>query len=250
MSRRRFFVPPNHIAGRTARLPPEELHHARDVLRLAPGEVVEVFDGEGAGYAGRLEARESGWVVEDLEPIAARTESPLDLVLALALVKANRFEWALEKATELGVREIVPLAARRSEIRIAAPKLPQKIERWRRIVREAAKQCRREAVPRVEPPLAVEEYLAREAPETERLLFSELAAAPWDGRLGAARRVEVIIGPEGGWAAEETAAAQQAGCRITGFGPRILRAETAAVAALALVQFQAGDLSTAPRSPW
>src|SRR5262245_4809168 len=217
MSRRRFFVPKEHIADRIARLPPEELHHVRDVLRLAPGDVVEVFDGEGAGYAGRLDARESGWVVESLEPVATRTESPLDLVLVLALVEADRFEWALEKATELGVREIVPLATRHSEIRIPPAKVAQRIERWRRIVREAAKQCRRDAVPRVEAPLAVEEYLAREAPETERLLFSELAAEPWNIGLRGGRRVEVIIGPEGGWTAEEMSAAQRAECRIAGF---------------------------------
>jgi 16S rRNA (uracil1498-N3)-methyltransferase len=208
--------------------------------------MVDVFDGEGAGYAGRLAVLESEWIVADLEPIPVRTESQLDLVLALALIKADRFEWAIEKATELGVRAIVPLAARRSDIRIPAAKLPQRLERWRRIAREAAKQCRRGAVPRVEPPVRLDEYVARENAGAHRLLFSETAAEPWDGRVTAARRIDVIVGPEGGWTAEETRAAGQAGCRMVGFGPRILRAETAAVAALALVQFQAGDLAIAP----
>src|SRR5438093_1381157 len=244
MNRRRFFVPKDRIAGGIARLSAQEIHHLRDVLRLRPGQVVEVFDGAGRSYVGRVQRDDGGLSVGSLEPIETRAESPIDVSLGLALIKYERFEWALEKATELGVREIVPLETRRCEVRLLQGKVEARLERWRRIVREAAKQCGRSAVPEVAAPRSLAEHLAAGLAGTALLLLSERSAAPWDGRVEA-RRIGVTIGPEGGWTAEEVRSAEQAGCRIVGFGPRVLRAETAAIAALAIVQFQSGDLGAA-----
>lgn len=244
MNRRRFFVPKDRIAGGIARLSAEEVHHLRDVLRLRAGQVVEVFDGAGRSYVGRVQRDDGGLSVGSLERIEARAESPIDVSLGLALIKYERFEWALEKATELGVREIVPLASRRCQVRLPQGKLEARLERWRRIVREAAKQCGRSAVPEVAAPRSFAEYLAAGLAGTALLLLCETSAAPWDGRIEA-RRIGVTIGPEGGWTAEELRSAEQAGCRIVGFGPRVLRAETAAIAALAIVQFERGDLGAA-----
>src|SRR6058998_1965160 len=140
MSRRRFFATRESIAGGIARLSAEEVHHLRDVLRLRAGQVVEVFDGAGRSYVGRVQRDDGGLSVGSLERTEGRAESPIDVSLGLALIKSDRFEWALEKATELGVREIVPLESRRCEVRIPQGKLEARLERWRRIVREAAKQ--------------------------------------------------------------------------------------------------------------
>ena len=242
MSRRRFFAPPGAIEGGIARLSEDELHHLRDVLRLRPGAEVELFDGEGNAYAAVVGGRAPRLYLERLERIDGPAESPLDVTLALALIKTERFEWALEKATELGVRAVVPLRTRYVEARDAGRGLQARLERWRRIVLEAAKQSRRARLPEVSSPQAVGDFLSAAPPSTTTVFFSEGAAAGWNGSVGGGRAVRLVVGPEGGWDEDEVAAASRAGCRICGLGHRILRAETAAIAAVALAQFVAGDL--------
>jgi 16S rRNA (uracil1498-N3)-methyltransferase len=245
MTRRRFFVPASEIRDGVARLPPDELHHLRHVLRLNAGTQVEVFDGRGRSYTGRVEGEGANLRVGSLAPLDTQAEPAIDCTLALALIRAERFEWALEKATELGVRAIVPIAAARSEVRLPPSRLDARLDRWRRIVRSAAKQSRRSAIPEIERPCSLEQLVAATGSEGERLLLAERGGNPWP-TLGA-RRVVVAVGPEGGWEPGELRAAESAGWHRVGLGPRVLRAETAAVAALALIQFTAGDLKPPER---
>ena len=238
MSRRRFFVPREQIGDRVASLPPDQTHHLRDVLRLKAGDEVEVFDGEGTGYLGKVQADGAHIRIEGLQKLPLLDQSRVWITLAPALIKSDRFEWILQKATELGADEIIPVATQFSEIRIPRSKVEARLERWHRIVREASKQCRRLTIPQIHPPIQFQELLSLEQPpSTTRLLFYERAATSWSSACSLTDRVLICTGPEGGWEAGEVEEAGRAGFRILSLGSRILRAETAALAALAIIQF-------------
>jgi len=220
-------------------LPAAQAHHLRDVLRMGTGEVVEIFDGAGSGYVGEVSIRGSEVLVRGLQSLPPQ-ESPSRLILATALIKSAKFEWILQKATELGVHEIIPLKTRLSDTVIPGGKITLRLERWDRIVREASKQCRRLAAPRVHAPQAFSDLLAAEEfSACTRLLFYEKAPEPWlpdPGMLS--DRVVLCIGPEGGWEDGEIEQARKAGYRIFNLGPWTLRAETAAIAAVSIIQHQ------------
>ena len=239
MSRRRFYVPRESVRDGVAGLPPDQAHHLRDVLRIGTGEVVEVFDGAGNGYIGEVELQDSGVYVRGLQRTPSE-ESRVRLILAAALIKSSKFEWILQKATELGVHEIIPLKTRLSDIEIPGGKIALRLERWDRIVREASKQCRRFAAPRVHAPRAFPDFLSiEELSALPRFLFYEKATEPWHPDPGIlSSRVVLCIGPEGGWDDSEIGQAKQAGYQIFNLGPWILRAETAAIAAVSIIQHQ------------
>ncbi len=248
MSRRRFYIPVDSVQNGIASLPADQAHHLRDVLRLGPGEIVEIFDGAGHGYYGEVEFRDSRVHVRNLQ-ILSVAEPNMRLILAAALIKSAKFEWVLQKATELGVHEIIPLKTRLGEIDIPGGKTALRLERWDRIVREAAKQCRRLTAPRVHAPRNFPDLLAsQELSAYPRFLFYERAMEPWQFDPGRSSDCVVLcIGPEGGWEDGEVEMATRAGYKISSLGPWTLRAETAAIAALAIVQHQLHLLSK--RSP-
>ncbi len=238
MTRRRFYVPRDSIRDGIAALSPTEAHHLRDVLRMKDGDVVEVFDDSGTGYTGEVELHGAEVLVGKLESIPS-FESPFRLILAAALIKSAKFEWMLQKATELGVDQIIPIKTRLSEIRISDEKAEARKERWQRIIREAAKQCRRPAAPRLQNPLDFADLLAAEEfSSCTKILFYEKAGEPWQSSNPPADRIILCIGPEGGWEQNEVEQARKAGYQICGLGPWTLRAETAAIAAIAIVQHQ------------
>lgn len=235
MARRRFFVPPESVTGPSAVLPEVQAHHLRDVLRIGAGEAVEIFDGTGRGWAGEVAYSGSRVLVCGLEPLAAR-QPGIHVILAAALIKPARFEWMLEKATELGVDEVIPLKTRFGDIRIPDARLGDRVGRWDRIAREAARQCGRMDAPRIHDPVDFARLLESGAVGV-RVLFHEKAGEPWRPDPAALEAgVLLCVGPEGGWSDGETDAARAAGFAVCGLGPRILRAETAALAALAVLQ--------------
>lgn len=244
MPRRRFFVPSENFHHGVAELPADQAHHLRAVLRLGPGDIVEIFDGTGANYMGRIESAGETARIAILEKIEPGPHPVLNLILGLALIKSERFDWALQKAAELGVSAIVPLETRFCDVRVPESRRASRAERWRRIVREAAKQCRRSTVPEVRQPIDWTTFLRLpEWKDADRILFYEKAAHTWDPKRSLdSRRIVLCIGPEGGWDSREVEAASAAGFRLFGLGPRVLRAETAVVAALAILQFQHGDM--------
>jgi 16S rRNA (uracil1498-N3)-methyltransferase len=239
MLRRRFFAPREQISNGVAFLPPDQIHHLRGVLRLNAGDEVEVFDGEGDLYLGVVQIRGAETRIVRLEKLSVRDEPQPHVILAPALIKADRFEWMLEKATELGADEIIPLETRFTEIRITRAKIQQRMERWRRIIREAARQCRRLYVPRIQEPVRFSALLSAGHLPLTRLLLFEKADTLWDCILSPSAELLICTGPEGGWDSTEVEAAGKAGFGIFRIGSRILRAETAPLAALSIVQFVA-----------
>ncbi len=238
MPRRRFFVPGNCIKGGTAVLTPDQAHHLRDVLRLRAGDEVELFDGSGSSYSGKIRSCGSRVRIELVGRIDAPPEPGNSLTLATALVKSDRFELILQKGTELGVARFLPLETSHSTVRIPPAKLHSRLERWQRIVREASKQSRRATVPEIEPPRPFAHLLAsQDYAEHARVFLYEKAHEGLDAASAIGGPVLLCIGPEGGWDESEAQAAGQAGFRIMTLGSMILRAETAAIAAVSIFQF-------------
>jgi len=233
--RRRFFV--EAFEADRAVLTGEAAHHLGRVLRAEPGQLYELSDGTSVRL-GKIELSGRDRVeFALLEPIPVRI-SPLHRTLLLAVVKFDAFEWAVEKATELGVDRIVPLAAARSEkgLLTAAGK---RSERWKKIAFEAAQQSRRVRLPEIAELAAPPAAFASEGGGL-RLMLSERADAPslrsvLEGQPG--RRITVAIGPEGGWTEAESSAARRTGFREASLGSLILRTETAVTACLAAVNY-------------
>lgn len=240
MTSRRVHVPPERIDGERGHLTAEGRHYLAEVLRLAPGDEVEVFDGRGGRYPGRLEAGLRSVRLGPREEAAARGA---ELSLLFALSKGEKTELVVQKATELGAVRVVPFAAERSVLRLDRAKGEERARRWRKIAEEAARQCGRADVPEVPAPLPLAEALASLAPGTETVVF-HLGGAPLSAlRLAAGAPIAAVVGPEGGLVEEEVSACERAGARRASLGPRILRAETAAIVAVTLLQARFGDLS-------
>jgi 16S rRNA (uracil1498-N3)-methyltransferase len=229
----RFFVP-GPLAGGEAALPAQIAHQATAVLRLRAGEPVVVFDGSGGEWAAELVGSGRAVSVRLLEERFPAREPGLHVTLEQAVLKADRFEWVLQKGTELGIGAFQPLLTRRTVAGGAG-----RLDRWRRIVVEAAEQCGRCRVPEVAEPRRLEDVLARPAPavllwENERRQPFPVALAAAVARATGTGGVRLMVGPEGGFDPEEARAALEAGALPASLGPRILRAETAALAAASL----------------
>lgn len=245
-----FLVHPCDVDASRALLRDGEARHLVVVLRARPGDPVLVFDGEGRRWAGRFAGGDgSGARIEALSPLPAN-EPPVALHLAAAVPKGERWDWLLEKATELGVTEIHPVSTGRTVAHVPAERAGAKVERWRQRLVAAAKQCERGRVPRVEPPLELGDFcsgLGARGPGEVRVVLAERSGAPGPRQEGPApSRVVLAVGPEGGWEPGELRRLEGAGFSPLGLGPRVLRAETAAVAGLCLVQSRWGDLVTPP----
>lgn len=234
MARRRFFV--DHIHHGSAEITGDEAQHLKRVLRAEVGQRFEISDTRAAWLAEITEARKDRVVFQLLEP-AASTPPPLRLTAVAALIKFDHFEWMLEKATELGVERIVPFEATRTDKGLfeAARK---RVERWRRIVREASQQSRRLSPPEVADAVRFPAALAE--PGDHRYFLEEepgapaiLSALPQDRPASA--QALLLIGPEGGWTPDERSRATSAGWQPVSLGPQVLRAETAAMAGLAVL---------------
>ncbi len=243
MQRHRFFAPPAQIIGENIFLAAEESQHLARVLRLLPGAIVYAFDGEGIEYECEIAVvHKANAQLKILSRLGNEVESSLQLTLGQALVKSDKFDWVVQKATELGVMQIVPLITEHSEFR-KAENLDGRLQRWRRIALEATKQCGRRKIPIVTEAQKFDEFCQTQALlETTRFIFSERNGKMLDGKF-ATSTVTLIIGPEGGWHEDELAAAQAQGFTAIHLGARILRTETAAITAVSLAQFLFGDLS-------
>lgn len=229
----RFFIPHVLAAGERT-LEGDELRHAR-VVRLHDGETVEVFDGRGAAWNATVQSAADG-VLMLTSPVAAPRESRLALHLAMAIIQLEKFELVLQKATELGVRSITPLITDRCEVR--PERIRGKGERWQKIVFEAVKQSGRTRIPTVESPATFAEVASRSA---MKILFdADVAPSPLPHAI---EEAILFVGPEGGWSDGELAVAREQRFVMQRMGPRRLRAETAAITAIALTEGRFGDLN-------
>ncbi len=233
MARRLFFV--DSIHGQRARVEGDDAAHLTRVLRAEKGERMEISDNENLYLAEIEEARRDRVVFRVIERLE-RAAFPLQPHLYAALIKFDHFEWMLEKATELGAGAITPVIAARSEKGLERAAL-KRLERWTRIVRESSQQARRSRLPVVAPPVPFDGALAHNG---TRLVLEETPGAP--ALLHVLGRREqsldspaVLVGPEGGWTDEERGKAAAAGWTAVSLGPGVLRAETAAISALAVL---------------
>ncbi|MDR1662216.1 MAG: 16S rRNA (uracil(1498)-N(3))-methyltransferase [Azoarcus sp.] len=227
-------------AGEVA-FPAAAARHALKVLRLAPGDPVTLFDGSGGELRARLDVcARKAYAVDGQWLETGDREPPLALVLAQALIGADKMDWAIQKAVELGAAGVVPLRAARSLPRPDGERAAKKQEHWRQTVIAACEQCGRNRLPFVDPVQSLGAYLDRSR-DAARLLLLPGGAPISTIRPAPAEPVHLLVGPEGGWSEEEQALCLRAGCRPVGLGSRILRAETAGLAAIAALQALAGD---------
>ncbi|MGA2040348.1 MAG: RsmE family RNA methyltransferase [Bryobacteraceae bacterium] len=233
MARRRFFV--DAVCGGVAELAGDAARHLTRVLRVEPGQRYEISDGHAAWLAEIAEARGPRVVFRVIEPVET-AELAIRITLCAALIKFDRLEWMIEKTTELGVERIQPVETARSEKGLFEASA-KRAERWVRIAREAAEQSRRLRAPEILPAARLQACLMEAAGARYRL--EEAAALPLVRLLAEAPEtdgeVRLLLGPEGGWTDEERDAAARAGWLAASLGPRVLRAETAAIAAVAVV---------------
>lgn len=225
----------DRVQGGMADLGGDEARHLARVLRAEAGQRYEISDNQTAYLAEIVEARGGRVVFRVIEPLDS-PEAPVRIALCAALVKFDRFEWMVEKATELGVERILPVETLRSEKGLADA-ARKRMERWVRIARESSQQSRRLRMPEILPPVRLEHSLAEAA--NYRYFLEEDQALPLSRLLPAVRtasdRVALLVGPEGGWTDAERQAAHAAGWQAASLAPQVLRAETAATAAIAIV---------------
>jgi 16S rRNA (uracil1498-N3)-methyltransferase len=224
------------------------LNHLRSVLRLRPGDQVQIFDGEGWEHEAAIRALSSERAeIDIIRSYEARRESPLKVTLAVALTKGEKMDFVVEKATELGAHIVAPLFSANAVPKLDQRKTARREERWKKIALGAAKQCGRSRVPEILAMCRYDEFVARPAADTLKILFWENEAQRTLKQVhqeqSSARSVILTVGPEGGFTREEAESARRHGYLWVGLGRRILRAETAAVAALALAQYLWGDLA-------
>jgi 16S rRNA (uracil1498-N3)-methyltransferase len=240
----RVFVDPALAPGARVEAGGTAATHISRVLRLVAGDPVTVFNGDGSDYPARIAAIRSSLVeIEVLERLPARPESPLALSLVQGIARTERMDLIVQKATELGVTAIQPVVTTRSVVRLDGETTERKLAHWRGIVIAACEQCGRARLPAIAAPLPLLEWLAKPAAESVRRL--QLAVDAPESLASAAAGagiIELLIGPEGGLDMSERKSAASAGYRGCSIGPRVLRTETAALAALAVLQATAGDL--------
>lgn len=239
----RFHCPVPLVPGASLDLPEEAAHHAVRVLRMKEGDRLRLFDGRGGEWTARIDRLKPHPHVV-LETFDDRlTESPLMVTLAQSLPSGDKMDWVVQKAVELGVAAIQPVAARRSVIRLTGEKAERRARHWQGVAISACEQSGRSVVPEVAPVLDLPQYLALPARENElRLVLAPGAEVRLRDLPPSPGPVTLLIGPEGGFEEDELLMARSAGFRSLGFGPRILRTETAGLAAIAALMALWGDV--------
>jgi 16S rRNA (uracil1498-N3)-methyltransferase len=242
MTRRRFHAPPGAINDQTVMLGTDEARHLRDVLRLKAGDEVYVFDGSGREFRCSVVNmnRHAAELHIEAEVEPAKPESQLQLNLCVALLKGEKFDLVVQKATELGVSKVTPLITRYADIHLRDESdAAKRVGRWQRIALEAAKQSGRAFVPEIVTPVAFELMVV----EGLAVMFSERGGEALENLIEhAPTHVTALVGSEGGWSDEELESARARDFHVITLGGRVLRAETAAITVTALLQHLFGDL--------
>lgn len=245
----RFVISSDDIMGSWVYITGAEAAHLKKVLRLKPGDKVTVFDGNGREFLVELvEINEGGTKARILEVSDSIPEPPVGVTLIQGLSKGDKLEFIIQKGTELGVKRFIPVQTERTVVRLDDKKAAERQARWQRIALEASKQCRRAVIPQVEMLTGLAEAIAG-LPQEKVLLV------PWEGehnrglkeflrtlRPGEKREIFVVIGPEGGLTGKEVELIINAGGYPVTLGSRILRTETAGIAAVTMILYELGDL--------
>ena len=238
----RAFVEGPLAPGQRLALPDDAAAHLVRVLRLQPGDECVLFNGDGHDYAARITAANKRGV--DAEVLSARAvdnESPLRVTLLQGIARGEKMDWILQKATELGIAAVVPVHSERSEVKLEGERAGKRVAHWRSVLVSACEQCGRARVPALAGPKPLREAMADLAEVPRYLLDPEAGqaiaklSAPADGCV-------LAVGPEGGWSPRDREVLRAAGFTGLRLGPRILRTETAGIAAIAALQAMFGDL--------
>ena len=234
----RFFIDAPLSLGQHE-LPEAQAHYIGRVLRHAAGDAVQLFDGSGQEYLGELiDVGKKAVRVELREQLAGQAESPLRIHLGQGLSRGERMDWAIQKATELGVSEITPIVSERCEVRLKDERADKRLAHWRQVAISACEQCGRSVLPVIHAPITLAEWQAHVQAELKLVLHP--VAAPLESHARP-HSLAFLIGPEGGLSEAEVEQAKAAGFHAARLGPRVLRTETAPVVALAVAQQLWGD---------
>ncbi|MDB5794345.1 MAG: rRNA ((1498)-N(3))-methyltransferase [Noviherbaspirillum sp.] len=239
----RFYYPQPLNIGATIDLPELVAHHVR-VLRLIPGDQITLFNGAGGEYVATLASVEKKRAEAEIKTFSPReAELPYALTLAQALPEASKMDWIIEKAIELGVTAIEPLAAQRCVVRLSSERAEKKLAHWQAIIVAAAEQCGRNRLPHLAEPSGFSDWLSRDNLHARVLLTprADQSLSDW-ARRHPPQSVALMIGPEGGFTAQEEDLARAQGVLMLSMGPRVLRTETAGLAALAALNAVWGEL--------
>lgn len=234
----RFFIDAPLSLGQHE-LPEAQAHYISRVLRHVAGDAVQLFDGSGQEYLGELiDVGKKAVRVELREQLAGQAESPLRIHLGQGLSRGERMDWAIQKATELGVGEITPIVSERCEVRLKDERADKRLAHWRQVAISACEQCGRSVLPVIHAPISLAEWQGHVQAELKLVLHP--VAAPLESHARP-HSLAFLIGPEGGLSEAEVEQAKAAGFHAARLGPRVLRTETAPVVALAVAQQLWGD---------
>jgi 16S rRNA (uracil1498-N3)-methyltransferase len=236
----RIYTPQILEVNATIQLEPSAAHYVATVLRMKAGRALVLFNGEGGEFKGELKTINRKNVVVELNEFNdCEKESPLSIHLGVSLIKSDPFDWLLQKATELGVNKITPLITEWTDVKITPERIEKKMKHWQQVIIHACQQSGRTKVPSMDSPLSIEHWLEQVEVDCKLVLHpydsNPLNQSPVPGS------VAVLVGPEGGLTDDEVKLAHQYQFKSFSLGPRILRAETAPLVALSLVQHAFGD---------
>ena len=249
---RYFFIEQSEIAGGQAIITGSDAKHVKTVLRLKPGDEIGLFDGQGLEYAARIISGSSGQILVSIEKsFPSNTESPVRIAVAQALLQDKKMDVLVRQLTELGIAKWMPFIAHRSVPRPDEKRMRVRKERWERIAQETIKQCRRGRIPEIHAAVSFEDLLSSVSVDDLKIAFWEEETKPFDpdnipeniiDLSARVRNILIMVGPEGGLTSDEVDRARTYGFFTVSLGPRILRAETAAIAGCTLVQYLFGDM--------
>ncbi len=250
----RIFLPPEELTSNQISITGDNARHLSLVLRIQPGEQIVIFDGQGYKYECTITQTHKKEVIAVIDARkACSVESPVSIILAQGLPKADKMNLIIQKSTELGIRSIIPLITEHSQVRYT-----EKVERWKKIALSASQQSGRDRIPDIYDPIDFDKFIARKSSLLEKwhdrklplkcLIFSQREK---DRNLkkvlseikNEAHHIILLIGPEGGFSKKEVTAAVDNGFVEVSLGPRILRTETAPLAALSIIQYELGDIN-------
>ncbi|MFH1429667.1 MAG: 16S rRNA (uracil(1498)-N(3))-methyltransferase [Candidatus Margulisiibacteriota bacterium] len=250
-----IFVNPEHIKEGQITLTGEDYNHIVRVLRMKTGDDLNVLDNHGHQYRTQIISADKNSAVCLIEEVIIVPPSPFKIILAQAIIKGEKMDWLIQKATELGVSTIVPLITERTVVKLSAKDTPHKLERWQKIVKNAAEQCERPDLPVIEAPTTIQNLIIPEgttafvgmargdapmlrvylSPLTKQSGSEDSPGCP-ESSIRGVRSLLFAAGPEGGFTPDEKELLQKKGCKPLSLAPNILRAETAALAFLAQLQ--------------
>jgi len=246
----RFMVSPNNIQNNKITLEGDDLKHLRQVLRLKPGDTILVFDGSGVEYEANILTLEKSSALAEIKAVfQTETEPKTRITLFQGLPKGEKMDLIIQKGVELGVHRIIPVITKRTVVKLNKTDREKKAERWSRISKEAAKQCRRAYVPEVTEPITFDDALIKTKSFGAALLLYEnegkkcLKETLKCYNINKIRDIALFVGPEGGFAHQEVKKCTNIGCDIVSLGKRILRVETATISVLSIIMYEMGEMN-------